>query len=89
MRSELCEYAPSPLGPIRLDPADKLIRGSPIMDHSHNRDNIPIKIIKKPTSSSSYLPQNITIVDILGGSGDPSDGPNIYSLLNECIIVEY
>ena len=38
MRSELYEYAPSPLGPIRLDPADKLIRGSPMMDDGHDRD---------------------------------------------------
>ena len=42
----ISECAPRPLGSIRLDPADKLIRESPMMDHGHDRDNIPTKTTK-------------------------------------------
>ena len=53
-----------------------------------HRDNMPTKKEKKPTPSSQRPPQNIIIIDTLGGSRGLTEAPSMRDLPVGCVVVE-
>ena len=71
------------LGPIRLDPANKLINSWLQSMHIINA----LKTIKRRRLRWYYPPQNVIVINAFGGRDILYRAPSIYSIINGCVVI--